>query len=482
VTAIAVAQAIAHVYQDYYDKEIDADALVSAYDLGIWLRPEQRIPRGPWRSYGFIAGRGFGKTFAIAHEVNRRVEAGECRTPALVAPTDARVQTVQIANLIETAPPWFRPIATNGSIVWPNGVTAEVFSAEREGRARSSNLDLTWMTEIVDWAPSFRLELYRNIATATRVRGAQLIWDTTSKGTNDVIQLLVEAHERDPVANRLVRGQIFDNPMLSKSYLREVCGLYPKGSQRYREELFGEVFAESAGALWQWTWIESNRVTVEPTALDLQVIGLDPALSARSDADETGIVLAGRTSGSPRDRQLYVLDDQSGHHTPEDWASIVVDLCVRGASGVVVERNHAGDMPATLIKLHAARRGLSVRMLADDGRPFPARTPGVAYVRPVVSRTGKEVRANAPAALYAEGRVHHVGVYDRLEAEQTTWEAGSKKSPNRLDALCFAINELADTAPAHKDVPVGAVATTVGTQHTLPSGLRANAGRGRLGR
>jgi phage terminase large subunit-like protein len=65
-----------------------------------------------------------------------------------------------------------------------------------------------------------------------------------------------------------------------------------------------------------------------------------------------------------------------------------------------------------------------------------------------VSRSSKETRAAPVAALYAAGRVHHVGTLARLEHEQTTWEPGTRRSPNRLDACVFAVGELADIALA----------------------------------
>lgn len=475
---IAPAQALAALSPEFLANLSDLDALLLAFDDDLWLRPEQRIPRGNWRSWGVISGRGWGKSFAIAHEVNRRVREGECHAPALMAQNEPRAQEIQVAMLISTAPPWFRPEAYQGGVRWPNGVHALVFTPEAPGRSRSGNFDLSWLCEIVDWQSAERQEAYYNIATATRVGRAQILWDTTSKGKNEVIQHLLAEHERDPSQHLLQRGTSFDNPMLSRKYLAAICAQYVKGSRRYREEILGEVFAESAGALWQQNWIDENRVLLAPAHSEVTLIGLDPALSARSDADETGIVLASRD----RAQDIHILADHSGRYSPEQWGSMIVDLCASGAAGVIVERNHAGDMPHSLIKVHAKERGLQVRLIAPD-RFIPRRTPGVIYVKEVNATRSKESRASAPASLYQQGRVHHVGTYDELELELTTWEPGVSKSPNRLDALAYVVGELAELerpgvqTHALKDIEGAALASTELTKR-INAQLR---GRGRLG-
>jgi hypothetical protein len=71
---ISLATAIAHVGGlDFVEALTERERLVLACMGDIWLRPDQRIPAGPWVRYGFICGRGFGKTHGIGTEVNRRV-------------------------------------------------------------------------------------------------------------------------------------------------------------------------------------------------------------------------------------------------------------------------------------------------------------------------------------------------------------------------------------------------------------------------
>ncbi|MGL4808976.1 MAG: terminase large subunit domain-containing protein [Giesbergeria sp.] len=440
MSSLSPAHALAYADPGYWDRLTGPELVVAAFDHDLWLRPEQRIPRSDFRSFGVVAGRGNGKTHGFAIEMNRRVQAGECRAPALMAPTATRVQEVQVAALVELSPPWFRAEPHGDGIRWPNGVVAEAFTPEAPGRSRSGNFDLSWICEIVDWQGSERFEAYLNLSTATRVGSAQIFWDTTSKGKNEIIQHLMRAHERDPIAHLMRRGSSYDNPLLSRKYLRELVSQYVAGSRRYREEVLGEVFEESAGALWQQAWIDSHRTAIPPVDPEVIVVGLDPALSARTDADETGIAVMARD----RHKHLHLIRDRSGRMAPQAWAAIVVQECQSGAAGVVLERNHAGDMPRDLIKVHAEQAGMRIHLLDDPIAPFPPRKAGVIYIREEVSTRAKETRASAPAALAHQGRIHHCGVFDRLELEQTTWEPGTSRSPNRLDAFCFCANELAD--------------------------------------
>jgi phage terminase large subunit-like protein len=434
---ISPAQALAHVAPDFLRNLSDADYISLVASLDIWLRPDQIVPRGAWRSYGIIGGRGYGKTLAIAHEINRRVEAGEARSIGLIAPTEDRVRDVQQKALIELSPPWFHAEAYGFGVRWPNGVVAECHSAQSPNSTRSSNFDLSWLCEIIAWQATARKDAFANITTATRLGRAQFFYDTTSKGKNEVIQALQKAHAQNPDEHLLVRGTIFDNPLLSRQYLRGEVAKYLWGSQRCREELLGEIFAESAGALWKQDWLDAHRGP-PPIGPEIILVSLDPSMSDGSEADEAGGCVLARG----RDQRIAVLADLSGRQKPETWAAAAVDWCERGASGVLYERNHCGDMPRDMIKLIAAQRKLAVEIITDDKRPFPPRKAGTIYVRSIMSRNEKGERAEAPAKMFSDGSAFMAGTHEALELEMTTWEQGMA-SPNRLDACVQGVAELA---------------------------------------
>ncbi len=106
---------------------------------------------------------------------------------------------------------------------------------------------------------------------------------------------------------------------------------------------------------------------------------------------------------------------------PDAWGRRVSLLFhLLKADRVIAEKNFGGDMV------------LSTLRVLDKRLP----------VRVEQTSRGKLVRAEPISALYADGLVHHVGVFDELEIEMTTWTPDSSESPNRMDALVWVISEL----------------------------------------
>ncbi len=444
---VAPAWVLAHLAPEFLDSLTVRERLVLAHMPDVWLRPEQRIPRGPFRTLGFSGARGWGKTYAVASEINRGVEAGDYRSIALLGPNDERVDEVMVHSLIDMAPPWFRPERYRGNLRWPNGVIAEAFTAEQPDGPRGGNFDLSWLCEIVGWQHTTRDEAFSNVFLATRVGCAKLLYDTTSRGQNSVILALRKMHEQDPAQHLYRSGTTFDNPLLPRGYLRSVCASYPKDSRRYREEIMGEVFTESAGALWEQKWLDENRRAIAPSDPVLVLVAVDPAISTREGADPTGMI-----KGSlGRDGHCYVTSDDSGRMGPSQWVQKAIDHCAHDASGLVVERNRGAQVNTDLIRAHAGPRGFEVTILEKDA-PFPRRVPGRIFIREMWAASSKHSRGEGPADLGRAGRVHHVGAFPELEYELTSWEPGVGLSPNRLDAHAYLIGELSGiTRPAAVD-------------------------------
>jgi phage terminase large subunit-like protein len=473
---ITPAAVLVQLEPGFLDTLSPAERLVLAQMWDVWLRPEQQIADSGWLWYGFICGRGFGKSISIACYINAQVEAGNAMNIGLMAPNEERVDALQIQPLIDCAPPWFKPERYKGGLIWPNGARAHVFTPEAPNGPRGPSFDLSWLSEIVAWQHTTRLLAFNNITTATRRGLKQVLWDTTSKGKNEIIQLLLELNAEDPETYPIQRGEMFDNPMFDEQYLKSECRKYTVGSRAFNEEVKGRVYAESAGALWHQDWISDHRRPIAPTAPVLRLVSLDPAISLEEDADDTGLVI-GSADGSG---DFYLEEDKSGHLAPEEWAEIAVNACATGGcAGIVIERNRGAEVNISLLRVHAERKGMRLEKL-DKDKPFK-RTPGVVYVREMWSATSKQSRATAPASLSKDGRVHHCGPkerYAKLELQLTTWEPGTRESPNNLDAYAYLILELAglniekptDTA---SDIRVAAEV------HKMLRQRLASAGRGR---
>ena len=173
---------------------------------------------------------------------------------------------------------------------------------------------------------------------------------------------------------------------------------------------------DTEGALWSDELIQDVRVPEHP-ALQRIVVAIDPAASNKADSDETGIVVAGRGI----DGHGYVLSDRSGKYTPNGWGEKACFLYEKyEADRVIGEVNNGGDMVES-----------TLRTVNDL----------VSY-KEVRATRGKEVRAEPIQSLYEQKKVHHVGSFDELEDQMTTWDPASGDSPDRVDALVWALTEL----------------------------------------
>jgi phage terminase large subunit-like protein len=188
-------------------------------------------------------------------------------------------------------------------------------------------------------------------------------------------------------------------------------------SRAYEQEIEARFIDELTDALWSNALIDGHRVA-RPPEMRRVVVAIDPAVSASADSDETGIVAAGLGV----DDHAYVLADASGRYSPLGWASkAIAQYDVLGADRVIGEVNNGGDLIRS--NLRAVRATV----------PYKA----------VRASRGKATRAEPVAAMYEQGRVHHVGVFPELELQMTTWSPqDDKTSPDRVDALVWALSEL----------------------------------------
>ena len=201
------------------------------------------------------------------------------------------------------------------------------------------------------------------------------------------------------------------NPHISSTAIAELAS--DMTQLAIRQEIEAEDVDEVPGALWTRELLDTHRVSLEPESLDRVVVGVDPA---GGGGDAIGIVVAARCGDS-----YYILEDASLYGSPQEWGEKVSEVYqAYEADRVVAEMNYGGEMvKATLLNVN---RNLSFK--------------------PVSATRGKAVRAEPIAALYEQGKVHHVGVFPRLEDEMTYWVPGDAKSPDRMDALVWAMTEL----------------------------------------
>jgi hypothetical protein len=213
---------------------------------------------------------------------------------------------------------------------------------------------------------------------------------------------------------------------LSADYLRTLQSM----SARYRKRFWeGEYSDENPNALFADTTIDKWRV-IDGRVPEMVriVVAVDPSGSGdvdNADNDEIGILAVGLGT----DGNAYVMEDNSCKAGPATWGRIAVSTHDRLQGNLVVgEKNFGGAMVEYTIQTSAREQGL---------RPIPFKY--------TVSSRGKHLRAEPVAALYEQGKVRHVGYFSRLENEMAGMSTNGytgQGSPNRLDALVFAVTEL----------------------------------------
>lgn len=400
--------------------DAEAKALLTDW-RGFLARPDQIAPDGDWDIWCILAGRGWGKTETGARWVKEQVEAG-AKSIALVAETQKDLEEVMVARLQKICPEItvrFKPVRVS----WPNGAQALGYNGTEPNQLRGPEFDTAWVDELAKYR--YARETWDMLQFGMRVGDHPRTLVTTTPRATEIIKAIVAGQEGKA---HVTRGATIDNRAnLATSFLRKVYDRY-QGTRLGRQELNAEILSDLPGALWSQSVIDSYRINTAPE-LSRTVVALDPAVTNTEDSDEHGLVVAALGP----DQSGFVLEDSSLSGSPIDWAREAVRLYHKhNADAIVAEVNNGGDMVAHTIRAIA---------------------PNV-HVIEVRATRGKHVRAEPVAALYAQGRVRHVGQFPELENQMTQFTNEGYQgdgSPDRADALVWALTELfpdmVDTIP-----------------------------------
>ncbi|MTH58042.1 DNA-packaging protein [Paracoccus litorisediminis] len=393
-----------------------------------WALPHQLPPEGDWKTWVIMGGRGAGKTRAGSEWVRAQVEgatpeaSGRAQRVALVSETFDQARDVMVfgdSGILACSPPDRRPVWEAGRrrLVWPNGATAQVFSAHEPEALRGPQFDAAWVDELAKWKKAE--DSWDMLQFALRLgEHPQQVVTTTPRNVAVLKRILGNAStvttHAPTEANRAY---------LAESFLAEVESRYA-GTRLGRQELEGLLLDDVEGALWTTQTIEACRLDAAPR-LSRIVVAVDPAVTGGAGADECGIMVAGVVAEGPvTSWRGYVLEDATIRGGPTDWARAAIAAMDRhGAERLVAEVNQGGDLVESVIRQ------------IDPLVPFRALRAG----------RGKGLRAEPVAALYEQGRIHHLRGLGTLEDQMcrmTVRGYEGKGSPDRLDALVWAIHEL----------------------------------------
>ena len=385
---------------------------------------------GPWTTWLALGGRGAGKTRLGAEFVRALVHGdgpyADARygSIALVGESEHDVREVMIegpAGILRTSPRSQRPvwIASRFRLEWRNGAVAEAFSADDPDSLRGPQFDAAWCDELAKWRYADAAFDMLQFGLRLGKRPRQLV--TTTPRPIPLIKRLLS----DPRTAVTCAGTQANAAHLSPAFLDEVLARYA-GTRLGRQEIDGEIIEDRPDALWTRAMIEAARIDRTPPLARI-VVGIDPPASSREGADACGIIAAGRDDNGC----VYVLEDATAQGLPPDaWAMRAIALYRRlQADALVAEVNQGGDMVGAVL------------------RNVDASVP----LRTVHATRGKYVRAEPVAALYAQGKVKHAAPMPELEDQMCDFGIGglsSGASPDRLDALVWAVTDLTTRARA----------------------------------
>lgn len=418
-------------------------------------RPDQRLPgwQNPWTLF-IMSGRGSGKTTTGTEFVTLSARKG--LDGAIVGRRGTELVNTHVATIMARAHPEFKPeyFASKDILVWPNGATTYLFSAEKPENIRSVNLSYAWVDEA-----AFMDEIetaWMNLKLATRIakpgNPIHILITSTPTSTPWVMKM------EDDADVEIRRVSTYANlANLSPDYIAMLRKEY-EGTRMGRQELYGEVLRDVEGALWNDDIFRHERIE-DPVAfidflegLDDRVLAIDPAGSKGPRSDATGLIAAGahhfEDDGSPLPASnFFVIGRGTIKATPTEWAEQAFKMArTLRVNRIVAEKNFGGDMVKQVLLDYAKTHPEMARHWDGSGESM---ADMVSVVHAVQS---KETRAEGTVGKYEQGRVTHMtnptvfGDLSELEKQQVGWvpksRGGRMPSPNDIDALVWAIREL----------------------------------------
>ena len=233
---------------------------------------------------------------------------GALQRLALVGETIDQVRDVMIfgeSGIMACSPPDRRPEwqATRKRLVWPNGATAQAFSAHDPEGLRGPQFDGAWVDELAKWKKA--RETWDMLQFGLRLGDDPRVCVTTTPRNVGVLKEVLAAPAPSSPAPPTEANAAF----LAEGFLEEVRARYA-GTRLGRQELDGVLVDAAEDALWTPAMLEACRR--EAPDLDRIVVAVDPPVTGHAGSDACGIVVVGAvTQGPVQDWRAWVLADAS---------------------------------------------------------------------------------------------------------------------------------------------------------------------------
>lgn len=385
------------------------------------------------------------------------------------------------------------------------------YSSERPDLLRGPQHHLVWMDEPAkmkdaDKEPTNPGTTWSNLMMGLRLGPTPHAVITGTPTPCKLIKYLV-AHP-NCITNRMSTFDNEDN--LPQQTIEEMRRL-PRTSRTARQELFAEILLDNPDSIFSAELIEIDRLDPPPPgesehSLRL-VLGYDPSMSASDESDEAGIVLSGFTKTKEDGTHAFILEDHSGHLSPPEQVTTVVNLIIdKEIPELIVEQNQgAGFVLNNLktafiahpqvqqvdireIKKRRASKAGSIKMwkytitFRDKNRyPFSF------TLYAIHAKISKVLRAELAAINYEQHRVHHpvnglpicniqtCGA--SLEDQMAVWGPTDKASPDRMDAATYCLLHIFGTEHALSSKKHATINTAAKAQDLPPYDPRQDLSR-----
>jgi phage terminase large subunit-like protein len=406
-------------------KELNSQKKIATILLTDWIKKARNnqivVDEDDYNIQLFLAGRGWGKTLTGAYDIIQYCLINPNSICGVVAPTYGDLKRVCFAGESGLLGILDKGLLNDSGynksaneIEFYNGSKIIGFPAIEPDRLRGVQFHRVWCDELASWR--YR-ETFDNLMMALRLGNSpKCIITTTPRPTELIKELAVRSD------TKIIKGSTFDNVAnLAPSAIKMLKERY-EGTRLGRQELYAEILEDIEGALFNSANIEQNRIEVTPEMQRI-VVAVDPAVTANSNSDETGIVVAGRGV----DNHYYILGDYSGTFSPDVWIKRAIELYYKfEADRIIAETNNGGDLIEKLLRVQ------------DVNVPYSS----------VRATRGKILRAEPISALYEQDKVHHIGYFKELEEQMCSYTPQTIKSPDRLDALVWALSSLQSSGQA----------------------------------
>lgn len=398
------------------------------YLFEFWAHDHQLPPKGDWRTWVILGGRGAGKTRAGAEWVRQLVEGptptkkGAYRRIGLIANSLQEAKDIIVfgeSGILSICPPDRMPkwIEAKRALYWPNGAEAKIFSANRPETFRGPQFDAIWLDEFAKWEKAD--EVWEMLQFCLRLGKKPRALITTTPRDRPILKAILD----DKTTVETHASTHVNRANLSPGFVENLERLYKNtrlGDQEI-EGKFNDIYDDAifSGAVFD------KLIHAPKTQMEKIIVAIDPPASHHENSDECGIIVAGIEEGEGNSRKVYILDDLSiSQAKPQDWAKrAILAYHEWGAVKVIAEVNQGGNMVETIL------------CQIDPNVNYEAKR----------AHLGKLSRAIPVAGLYEQGLVKHRARFETLEAQMKNMRQDGyvgRGSPDRLDAMVWAVHDL----------------------------------------